>query len=200
MRKNIQLTISRIHRIILLYSESSQTDNKVCFFLFFLLLQHLAWKLYEQQESATSSPLIEQQQGAISHWFPIRSLPSHLLGSQWCSPFEADLIPHICTSIFLKRADYDCFDPFHKRKLRPQQPATPKREVIASRSSLQIFSWLTWEHVVRHLHWRTTFLLQTSWTWKAQGCWLKNWIRTALMFSLADFSWITYWFTIRAIW
>lgn len=60
-------------------------------------------------------------------------------------PFEADLIPHICTSIFLKSADRDCFDPFHKRVVRPKQPATLKSEVISSNSLLQILSWLTWE-------------------------------------------------------
>lgn len=127
---------------------------------------------------------------AISHWFPIHSLPSHLLGSQWCSLFEADLIPHICTSIFLKRSDYDCFDPFHKRKLRPQQPATLKREVIASRSSLQIFSRLTWEHYTPHTLANNNFPADLM-NRKAQGRWLKNEIKMAPIFSLEVISWIT---------
>lgn len=63
-------------------------------------------------------------------------------------PFEADLISHIRTSIFLKRAEYDCFDPFHMRKLRPEQPATLKREVISFPDFLQIFFWLTWERCI----------------------------------------------------
>lgn len=62
--------------------------------------------------------------------------------------FEEDLISHIRTSIFLKRAEKDCFDPFHMRKPRPALPATLKRKVISFRSVLQISSWLAWERCI----------------------------------------------------
>ena len=137
----------------------------------FIPFRHLAWKLSGQWDTATFSSLVGQQQ-VISHWVPIHSLPSHL----WLPvvlPFEADLIPHTHTSIFLKRAGYDCFDPFHTRKLRPEQQATLKREVIASRRLFQIFSWLTWEHCMSFT-WADNNASADCMNWETEDCRLSD--------------------------
>lgn len=106
-----------------------------------------AGKPYGQQETALFSSLTAQQQSD----FTLASYSLTPFSSLWLPvvfPFEADLISHIRTSIFLKRAEWDCFDPFRMRKLKPAKPATPKREIISFHCFLQVSSWLTWERSI----------------------------------------------------
>lgn len=148
----------------LLSYESEQTHTPTNFTLPTPNNRHLAWTLCGQQETAVFfSPTVQQQ--VISHCFFYSLTAFSSLRLPVVFPFEADLISHIRTSILLKRAEYDGFDPFHMRKVRPAQPATLKREVFFFFSFFSIASSkspLGWHgNAASHLHRLTTMCLQT---------------------------------------